>query len=192
MSDVEQLYAQQLSGGLVAASFPDAKRDGSVPSIEELYAAHMPRAVQLAAAMAPAGGCAEDIAHDAFIKCASRLGGLRSPEKFAPYLHRAVVSAAIDASRSARRRQAREDGFSHDRSSASGELREPGNLVAARLDVGRLLSGLSERQRAAVLLRYWLDYSERDVARALKCRPGTVKSLLARALNQLKEDIREQ
>jgi RNA polymerase sigma factor (sigma-70 family) len=50
------------------------------------------------------------------------------------------------------------------------------------------LARLPGRQRAAVVMRYWADWSENDIATALNCRPGTVKSLLARALEQLRKD----
>jgi RNA polymerase sigma factor (sigma-70 family) len=48
---------------------------------------------------------------------------------------------------------------------------------------------LSPRRRAAVVLRYYADLSEADIAEALGCSKGTVKSLLHRALAQLKDVI---
>jgi RNA polymerase sigma factor (sigma-70 family) len=51
------------------------------------------------------------------------------------------------------------------------------------------LATLNERQRVAIVLRYYEDLSEADIADALGCRPGTVKSLLSRGLTQLREVI---
>ena len=51
------------------------------------------------------------------------------------------------------------------------------------------LATLSERQRVAIVLRYYEDLSEAEIAAALGCRPGTVKSLLHRGLAQLREVI---
>ena len=51
------------------------------------------------------------------------------------------------------------------------------------------LIGLNERQRTAVVLRYWADLSEKEIAAELGCRPGTVKSVLSRALNELRKAI---
>jgi len=51
------------------------------------------------------------------------------------------------------------------------------------------LLALSERQRAAVVLRFYLDLSERQTADALRCRPGTVRSLVARGMQQLRTTI---
>lgn len=42
-----------------------------------------------------------------------------------------------------------------------------------------------------VFLRYYLDLPEAEIAAALRCRPGTVKSLLHRALSTLKEHLDE-
>lgn len=50
----------------------------------------------------------------------------------------------------------------------------------------RALDRLPARQRAAVVLRYYEDLSERDTARALGCSVGTVKSLSSRGLHTLR------
>jgi RNA polymerase sigma factor (sigma-70 family) len=49
---------------------------------------------------------------------------------------------------------------------------------------------LTARQRAALVLRFYEDLSEHEVAQILKCRPGTVKSLVSRGLETLRNDIR--
>ncbi len=48
------------------------------------------------------------------------------------------------------------------------------------------LAHLGVRQRTALVLRFYVDMSEADIAHALGCRPGTVKSLVHRGLRQLK------
>jgi RNA polymerase sigma factor (sigma-70 family) len=52
------------------------------------------------------------------------------------------------------------------------------------------LGRLPGRQRAALVLRYYEDLPERRVAELLNCRPGTVKSLVARGLEGLRNEIR--
>jgi RNA polymerase sigma factor (sigma-70 family) len=49
------------------------------------------------------------------------------------------------------------------------------------------LATLSDRQRKAVVLRFYEDLPEAEIAVLLGCRPGTVKSLLFRALARLRE-----
>jgi RNA polymerase sigma factor (sigma-70 family) len=52
-----------------------------------------------------------------------------------------------------------------------------------------VLAALPERQRAAIVLRFWHDLSDEEIAAALRCRPGTVGSLLHRGLARLREVI---
>ena len=55
-----------------------------------------------------------------------------------------------------------------------------------RADLRQLLLELSDRERAMVVLRYYLDATEQDVATALGCSVGTVKSTCSRALHRLR------
>jgi RNA polymerase sigma factor (sigma-70 family) len=51
----------------------------------------------------------------------------------------------------------------------------------------RMLAGLPRRQRAVLVLRYYVDLSDEEIARTLSCRVGTVRSLAARAFATLRE-----
>jgi RNA polymerase sigma factor (sigma-70 family) len=48
---------------------------------------------------------------------------------------------------------------------------------------------LPARQRAAIVLRYYEDLPERQIAELLRCQPGTVKSLLSRGIAALREQV---
>jgi RNA polymerase sigma-70 factor (ECF subfamily) len=61
----------------------------------------------------------------------------------------------------------------------------PAGTSDARLDAERLLAALPEGQRSAVILRYWHDCDEEDVARILRIPRGTVKSRLHHAMRRL-------
>jgi RNA polymerase sigma factor (sigma-70 family) len=67
---------------------------------------------------------------------------------------------------------------------------EPVDL-ATRYAVRVALLRLSSRQRAAIVLRYYEDLPEHQIAELLQCRPGTVKSLLARGVDSLRRDLGE-
>ena len=54
------------------------------------------------------------------------------------------------------------------------------------------LAGLSRRQRAVMVLRYYEDLSEAEIARTLGCSPGTVKSAASRAVAKLRETLPEE
>jgi len=58
-----------------------------------------------------------------------------------------------------------------------------------RDEMAHALSLLTARQRATVVLRFYEDLSEADIAVALGCRPGTVKSLLHRGLAELRKVV---
>lgn len=51
----------------------------------------------------------------------------------------------------------------------------------------RLLAALPKRQRAVLVLRYYVDLTDEEIARTLSCRVGTVRSLAARAFAALRE-----
>ncbi len=61
--------------------------------------------------------------------------------------------------------------------------------VANRDAMKRALEVLPPRQRAAVVLRYYEDLSDEQMAEALSCAPGTVRSLLSRALPKLRRQL---
>jgi len=58
--------------------------------------------------------------------------------------------------------------------------------------VRQALYRLSERQRAAIVLRYYEDLSEAQTAEILGCRPGTVKSLVSRGMETLRSAMRDE
>lgn len=76
--------------------------------IEKLYETHFSDAVRLATMILEDTSSAEDVAQDAFLRSASRLGALRDRSSFPAYLRRAVVRTAISQIRGADRRTARE------------------------------------------------------------------------------------
>jgi RNA polymerase sigma factor (sigma-70 family) len=95
-------------------------------------------------------------------------------------LRRAVVNACWSWHRRDRRERALL------RRAAAGAGEATGLEADEMLDA---VDALPFRQRAVVVLRYYHDLPERDIAAALGCRPGTVKSLASRALNTLRTVI---
>ncbi|HLK12489.1 MAG TPA: sigma-70 family RNA polymerase sigma factor [Candidatus Binatia bacterium] len=61
----------------------------------------------------------------------------------------------------------------------------PPDAADARLDAARLLATLPDAQRSVVILRYYHDLGEAEVAEILGCPPGTVKSRLHHAVRRL-------
>jgi RNA polymerase sigma-70 factor (sigma-E family) len=59
---------------------------------------------------------------------------------------------------------------------------------ASRRQLWELLGGLPERQRAAIVLRYFNDLSDDQVAETIGCRTATVRSLISRGIRTLRGD----
>jgi RNA polymerase sigma-70 factor (sigma-E family) len=124
-------------------------------------------------------GHAEDLVQLALERTARRWSGLAgSPEAFA---RRVLLHAATDRWR---RRHARvQEVFDdvHEPSIADGV-----DQLLLRRDLVAALQQLPSRQRAALVLRYFLDLSEKETARELDISVGTVKSAVSRALDRLR------
>src|SRR5580692_4567232 len=138
-----------------------------------------PAMVRLAYALTGDTGHAEDLAQAAFARAYASWGRVRRAGDPDAYVRRIVINA--NRSRLRRRRVTEElradlaDTLAvHHQAPA-----EDGALLAA-------LSRLGPRQRAVVVLRYWLDLSEAETAAALNCSVGTVKSQASRALATLR------
>lgn len=70
-----------------------------------------------------------------------------------------------------------------------GRLRLPGYTDDEDRDLLDVVDRLPYRQKAVVVCRYYLDLSETQIAEALGCRPGTVKSLASRALATMRKEL---
>jgi RNA polymerase sigma-70 factor (sigma-E family) len=152
--------------------------------LADLYLRHSDDAIRLAYLLTGDRALAEDLVQDAFVKLAGRLVHLRDPGAFDAYLRRTVVNLANSH-------------FRRKRLERAYLKRERGGLVTEetlpdpgpRDELWEAMSRLSPRQRAAIVLRFYEDLSEQRVAEILKCRPGTVKSLVSRGLAVLRGEI---
>ncbi len=153
---------------------------------EELYRRHVPDATRLAFLLTGDAAAAQDVVHDAFVKAAAKWHVMRKPDQFGAYLRRTVVRTVLMGRRSAEREEARAV------RAAAGEPRserDVGAVVADRLGIAEALATLPARQRAALVLRYWHDLPEAEIASVLGFAPGTVKSSLSRGLDALREVV---
>lgn len=140
------------------------------------------RALRLAYLLAGDRERAEDAVAEAFARTFEKWRAGKVDD-VGPYVRRAVHNQVKNQRRSlARLRRHEERRRGDDRGQGSPEGR-----TAARETVVDLLERLPYRQRAAIVLRYYEDCSEAEIAEALGCRPGTVKSLVSRGLQALRE-----
>ncbi len=133
--------------------------------LEDLYRSHIPGAVRLAYLLTGDADVAQDIAHDAFIRTTGRLRHLRESAAFAAYLRRAVVNACT----SHHRKRSVEMSYVRRESGLRGAETDSLPDLGVRDELRRVLRELPPRQRAALVLRYYEDLSEQQIADALRC-----------------------
>lgn len=159
--------------------------------ITALYETQWASLVRLAWLLLRDQGAAEDVAQDAFIATYRTWDRLRDEEAAVAYLRRCAVNGARSVLRHlavVRRETQAEAG----RADAAGRLNAPSPDEAAlnRLDGDELLAALGtlpERQREVIVLRYYADFSEAQIAEALDIAPGSVKTHAYRGLRALRE-----
>lgn len=126
---------------------------------------------------------AEDAVQTGFAQAFAAWGRVRRAENHAAYVRKIAVNAALAQERKAyRRREVVSDSLPEQEIGRGPD----DDVVAARDEVWTAVRSLPARQRAVVVLRYYEDLSERQIAEVLDCRPGTVKSQAAAALSRLR------
>ncbi len=130
---------------------------------------------------------AEDLVQECYFRLARRWPRVRSMEHRRAYARRVLVNLALDASGPRRRAQAELGG----RTEHLAQHADVGAVllfgrVEAGTDLIRALGELAPRQRATLVLRYFEDLTETQVAEVMGCSVGTVKSTTARALERLR------
>ena len=175
---------------MTAMGEPWSAQRSADDAVTELYAAHWQPLVRLAWLLLHDAQEAEEVVQDAYVALHARWSGLREPAAAAAYLRRAVLNGARSALRhrgvterwAASVRGGPEDprlrtGPSAEDSAVAGLARE--SLLAA-------LGRLPARQREVLILRYYLDLGEAQIADALDISPGSVKTHARRGLAALR------
>ncbi|HVM33974.1 MAG TPA: SigE family RNA polymerase sigma factor [Actinomycetota bacterium] len=150
----------------------------------ELYELHADRAKRLAYLLTGDPDLAEDLLQDAFVKVAGAFRGIRKPEAFGGYLRTTIVNLA----RSYFRRSKSERAYLEKERARPARANEQPDL-AVRTDLFQALQKLSVRQRTAVVLRYYEDLSERQAADVLGLSVPALKSLVNRAMENLRAEV---
>jgi RNA polymerase sigma-70 factor (sigma-E family) len=148
--------------------------------LPQLFNAHYRRLLALATLVSDDRATAEDMVQEAFARLHGRT--LDDPERALAYLRSTILN--LSRSRLRRLRTARKHERSDDAVLPSAEedvvLRDEQRGVLAALRT------LSPRQREALVLRYWGDLSEADIATAMGLSTGAVKSHTARGMAALR------
>ena len=170
----------------VAAVVPLARLDVRAEALlDRLYREHAPGALRFAIMLTGDRPLSEDLVQEAFVRVAAKLHVLRDPSAFNAYLTRAVANLA----KSHFRRQ--EVAKRHVRAVDAALLVVEPVDIPTNDSVLVALRTLPMQQRAALVLRYYNDLTQEEIARVLDCPVGTVKSQLSRGLARLRKECRD-
>jgi RNA polymerase sigma-70 factor (ECF subfamily) len=172
-------------------------RGGDTAAYGELVRRHQQIAFRTALVFAGSAADAEEATQDGFVKAWRALARFRDGEPFRPWLLAIVANEARTRQRSAgrrtewTRRAAAAEGVEAPRRGTGADPLAVAIAGEVRGELLGALAALGARDREVLSLRYLLDLSESEMAIALGCRRGTVKSRLARALGRLREELQE-
>jgi RNA polymerase sigma factor (sigma-70 family) len=161
----------------VAGDLPGPAEGQRADGVEDVFRREFTQLVRFALLLTDCRETAEDLVQDCFAKVAAREGEI---DNVGAYLRTSVANACYSWQR--RQKLVRERPVSSDEATPP-----PSHLV----EFNDALLTLSERQRTAIVGRYFAGLSDDDLAQALHCRRATVRSLVARGLNQLREELKD-
>jgi RNA polymerase sigma-70 factor (ECF subfamily) len=161
---------------------------GDLSGLADLMSRYQGKAARAAFLVTGDPALAQDVVQETFLRIVDRIESFNESLPFEPYLIRSVINASLNLVRDDRKLM-----------SLDGETHEVENLldqaasVESQVEFAELqqrildaLSRLPARQRAAVIQRYYLDMSEKEMASTLDAAPGTVKWLLSTARERLR------
>lgn len=173
------------------AELVERARRGDVGAYEGLIRRYQEIAFRTAYLILGEAAEAEDAAQEAFLKAFYALGRFRAGAPFRPWLLRIVANEARNRRVAAGRRadlalRAAGDGPSGD---AAPSPEAAALATEQREALLQAVNGLREEDRLVIAYRYFFDLSEAEMAEALDCPRGTIKSRLSRALGRLREGL---
>src|SRR3954468_10584092 len=135
---------------------------GSAAALEELFRREWPRAYRAAYLVVHDAAAAEDVAQEAFLAAVRAIDRFDRRRPFGPWMHRIVVTRAIDVTRARTLRREVD-------AAAADSAEAPPDAPSAPLpdDVVTALAELTPEHRAVVVLRFVCDYTPGEIARAL-------------------------
>jgi RNA polymerase sigma-70 factor (sigma-E family) len=149
--------------------------------LADAYVRSAPGGIRLAFLLTGDRTVAEDLVQEAFVRFVGRLRFLRDPDAFEPYLRRTIVNL----SKNHFRRRAVERAFLEREGRRTEDVSTDPD-VATYHSLRSALLRLPNRQRTALVLRYYEDLPDTTIAELLRCRQATVRSLVARGLAALR------
>ena len=167
---------------MASAGFSDERGDVGVELTDDVvfaawYREKFPQVARLVRLLTGEAAVVEDLTQEVFLRVRGHAPKVVSPDAF-------VRAVAINVCRNWHRGRRREDARTLRAAPVDRHVVE-----VADGEMDAVVRSLPYRQRTVLVLRYWLDLSEAEIARVLDCRPGTVKSLHSRAMDTLRKEL---
>ncbi len=167
--------------------------EGDIASFGQLVARYQQDAIRIAAVALGTATDADDVAQDAFVKIHRALPGFDLTSAFRPWLYRIVVNTARSRQRTGRRQRDLRLRFAAAQPAQATVPDDSPADIAVHLDQRRkmveAINRLSADDRLILTYRWYEQLSEAEMAEALDCPPGTVKSRLSRAMQRLRTEM---
>jgi RNA polymerase sigma-70 factor (ECF subfamily) len=165
-------------------------KKGDIGGMEELVVLHQQKALRTACLITRDEETAKDAVQETFLRVYQRIHYFDESRPFEPYLLRSVVHTAINMAVKRSKEVGLEDELTPvDVESLINRATSTEDQVEYRQLKQEILDGISRlapRERAVIVERYYLDFSEKEMAEIHDVAPGTVKWLLNAARKKLR------
>ncbi len=162
-------------------------KNGNSESFDELMQVHQRKVYQIAFSYAKSSQEAMDITQNIFLKVYKNVKQFRGDSQFKTWLMRITYNEGQNWVKKNRRHIVNENMYKQPAESASLDTQEDEYIASENKTVLlRSLYELNTKYRLAVILRYFENYSIREIADTLNCSEGVVKNILFRSLQKLK------
>lgn len=151
---------------------------------DQFVADRLDRLLRFATALTSDPHLAQDIVQDVFVLVQRHWRRIGSMERPDPYVRRMIINEYLSWRRRWVRRVISSPASTLDRLAAP--IDDPAIQHAERDAMRSRIAALPRKQRAAILLRYYEDCTDAEIAEALGCTTGTVRSHISRALSTLR------
>lgn len=167
-------------------------KQGDISGLAVLVRRYQTPAIQAAYLITHDAALAEDVVQDVFLQVYHSIGRFDAARPFKPWFMRSVVNAAVHAARRDQHRLSLDAPTGEDELTFADLLPDNAPAPDAQAEMSEIedaveqaLQKLSPDQRAAIVLRYYLDLSDDEMSEKLNCAPGTVRWRLHAARKQL-------
>lgn len=161
---------------------------GNIDALDHIYRAYAAQALKTAYLITSDRYIAEDVLQEAFIQCFKSIRTLKDKRAFKPWFYKILTRIAFREIKKAGRLLPIENIFEKAEDSYNDKYFEDYRYG----ELYKYIERLGIKHKTAVILYYYNDMSIKDIAAAMECREGTVKSRLNSARKQLKHMLEKE